>query len=135
MRPSDGGGQTEFSPPRQVEAGDIAPPPGYRIEAIATKLTFPTAVVLDDADRVYVVEAGYSYHDFWSVPRLLRIEADGRTTVVATGKNGPWMGATFHGGRFHISEGGAPGRIPRITPQGQIELRTLRGAGATETRG
>lgn len=122
MRPSNGGGQTNFEPPRQVNAGDIALPRGYRIEAVATRLTFPSGVVVDDADRVYVLEAGYSYHDFWVVPRLLRIEADGRTTVVATGKNGPWTGATFHGGAFYVSEGGTPGRILRITPRGQIDV-------------
>lgn len=79
-------------------------------------------MVVDDADRVYVVEAGYSYHDFWAVPRLLRVDADGGTTMIATGKNGPWTGATFHGGAFYISEGGVPGRIIRITPPGHIDV-------------
>lgn len=122
MRPSNGGGQTDFEPPRQVNAADVALPPGYRIEAVATNLTFPSAVVLDDADRVYVIEAGYSYHDFWSVPRLLRIEADGRTSVIARGKNGPWTGATYHGGAFYVSEGGTPGRMLRISRDGRINV-------------
>ncbi len=122
LRPSNGGGQTEFAPPRQVDANDIALPPSYRIEAIATKLTFLTAVVVDEADRVHVVAAGYSYRDFWAMPLLLRIESDGRTTVVATSKNGSWTGATFHGGAFYVSEGGTPRRILRITPQGQINV-------------
>jgi hypothetical protein len=58
MRPSDGGGRAEFTPPRHVNADDIALPDGYRIEAVAEGLTFPSGVAFDDQGRVYVVEAG-----------------------------------------------------------------------------
>lgn len=59
--PSQGGGQTEFVPPRPVDPSHVALPSGYRIEVVATGLTFPTGVAFDDAGRVHVVEAGYSY--------------------------------------------------------------------------
>lgn len=39
MLPSDGGGQTDFKPPRSVAASDVLVPPGYRIEVVATDLT------------------------------------------------------------------------------------------------
>jgi glucose/arabinose dehydrogenase len=62
----------------------------------------------------------------WGEPKLIRIEADGKQTVVATGtKNGPWTGITFHNGFFYVAEGGAAegGKILRISPSG--EMRTL----------
>jgi hypothetical protein len=39
--PSNGGGKALFHPTRQINPSDIALTPGYRIEAIATGLTFP----------------------------------------------------------------------------------------------
>lgn len=111
-RSSAGGGETTPPQARAVDPLDIALPKGYRIEAVATGLTFPTGVTFDDAGRIYVVEAGYSYGEVFTTPRLLRVEAGGRTTVIATGKNAPWTGVTFANGAFYIAEGGAkePGR-------------------------
>ena len=96
-------------------------PPGYRIEAVATGLTFPTGVTFDGAGRPHVVESGYSYGEVWTTPRLLRVEPSGQTRVVATGgRNGPWNGVTWRGGAFYVAEGGVleGGRILKITPDG-----------------
>ncbi|MEW6612818.1 MAG: PQQ-dependent sugar dehydrogenase [Pseudomonadota bacterium] len=120
VRKSAGGGQTDFTPPRVIRAADVAVPPGYRVEPVATGLTFPSAVVFDDANRLYVVEAGYSYGEAWATPRLLRLEPDGRQSVVAVGKNPPWTGVSFHQGAFYIAEGGHLGRILRVTLDGRI---------------
>lgn len=63
---------------------------------------------------------------FWTTPRLLRIEPDGRKTILAEGgRNGPWTGVTFHRGTFFVAEGGQleGGRILQISADGQI--RTL----------
>ena len=123
MRSSSGGGQTSFTPPRNVNAADIALPEGYRIEAVATGLTFPTGITFDDTGGIYVVEAGYSYGEAWTTPRLVRIESEGRTVPLASGgKNGPWTGVTFHDGAFYVAEGGEleGGSILRITKDGQI---------------
>jgi glucose/arabinose dehydrogenase len=119
-RPSDGGGQTSFSPPRLIDAGDIALPAGYAIELVAQGFTFPTAVVVDDEDQVYVVEAGYSYGEVFTTPRLLRVTAGGTTSEIARGDGPPWTGASFHDGAFYISAGGDPGRVLRITREGQL---------------
>jgi glucose/arabinose dehydrogenase len=121
LLPSNGGGKTSFRPPRQVNASDIALPPGYRIEAVADGLTFPSGITFDDQGRVYVVETGYSYGEVWAVPRLLRLESDGRIMEIATGeKNGPWTGVTFYKGFFYVAEGGElqGGRILRIADDG-----------------
>jgi len=122
-RSPDGGSQATFKPPRHVNAADIAVPSGYRIEPVATGLTFPTGVAFDDKGGVYVTESGYSYGEVWDIPRLIRIERDGGTAVIAEGdNNGPWTGALFHRDAFYVAEGGAlrGGRILRITTQGTV---------------
>jgi glucose/arabinose dehydrogenase len=96
---------------------------GYCIEPVATGLTYPTAVITDEYDRVYILEAGYSFGEDFRQPRLLRLEPDGQLSVVAVGRNnGPWTGMSYHRGVFYVSEGGEieGGRILRITPGGQI---------------
>lgn len=122
-RASSGGGETTPPPARSIRTSDIELPDGYVIEVVATGLTFPTGVTFDDAGQVYVTEAGYSYGEVFTTPRLLRIDAGGRTTVVATGKNPPWTGVAWADGAFIVSEGGVTegGRILRMTPGGQTQ--------------
>ncbi|HEX2165343.1 MAG TPA: PQQ-dependent sugar dehydrogenase [Thermoanaerobaculia bacterium] len=123
MRPSDGGGQTRFAPPREVDPAGVALPEGYRIEAVATGLTFPTGVAFDGEGGVYVVEAGYSYGEVWTVPRLVAVEADGGVREVARGERPPWNGVVFHDGALYVAAGGerGGGAILRVTPDGAIE--------------
>ena len=123
MRPSSGGGQTRFEGQRVVRAEDVALPDGYRAEVVATGLTFPTGVAFDAQGRPVVTESGYSYGEVFLTPRLLRIEPNGQTTVIAEGgRNGPWNGVAFHDGAFFVAEGGQleGGRILRIAPDGRI---------------
>lgn len=127
MQDSSGGGQADYEPPREVDTSAIALLEGYRIEAVATGLTFPTAVTFDDQNRPHVIEAGYSYGEVFTMPRLVRVEPDGSLTEIArgtTGKenNGPWTGVLFHNGAFYLAEGGVTegGKILRITPDGTI---------------
>lgn len=140
MHGSDGGGETSFRLPRMVNPADIALPQGYRIEPIASGLTFPTGITFDDAGRPYVVESGYAHGEVWTVPRLLRIEADGKTTVIAEGRrNGPWTGVTFNQGSFYVAEGGEMegGRILKISSDGAIVplIETLPSRGDHHTNG
>jgi glucose/arabinose dehydrogenase len=124
MRPSSGGGQNvHFTGPRRFEPRDVALPQGYRIEVVASGLTFPTGVAFDDAGTPYVVESGYSYGERWTTPRLVRVER-GRLEAVATGgRNGPWNGVAYSGGNFWIAEGGEleGGRILRVSRDGQTQ--------------
>jgi glucose/arabinose dehydrogenase len=117
-----GGAETVFVGPRQVNPADVALPPGYRIEAVSTGFTFPTAVVFDDRNRPHVVESGYAYGERYAPGRLLRVEPDGSHTVIAQGANQPWTGGTFYRGAFYVAQGGYPGKIVRITPDGQQSI-------------
>jgi hypothetical protein len=107
---------------------------------MGTSLTFPTGVAFDDTGRVYVIEAGYSYGEAWATPRQLRLEPDGRWTVIATGgRNGPWNGVTFHQESFYVAEGGEMegGRILRIRLDGTSTplIEGLRSLGDHHTNG
>src|SRR5690349_19015096 len=94
-----------------------------KFEAVSSGLTFPSAVVFDGQNNLYVVEAGYSYGEVWTEPRLLKIDASGQTSVVAKGtRNGPWTSAAWYKDAFYISEGGEAegGRILKVTKEGAI---------------
>jgi len=123
MRTSKGGGQIDEIPTRKINTQDVALPPGYKIERVASGFSFPTAAAFDDAGNLHVVESGYSYGEVWTEPRLIRIEKDGRRTIVATGKrNGPWTGVYWHNGAFYVAEGGEieGGQILKISKDGTI---------------
>lgn len=123
MRPSAGGGtMSELLAERKVNPADILLPAGFAAEVVATGLTFPTGVAFDERGIPHVVEAGYSYGEVWTTPRLLRIEGDTPTVVARGGKNGPWTGVARYDGLFFVAEGGEleGGRILRITDQGQV---------------
>ena len=120
----DGGGATTFQPPRHLNPSDAAVPPGYCLDIAVKGLTFPTGIVTDDKDRLYVVESGYSYGEVIGQPRLLRVDPDGSLAVIAAGtSNGPWTGAVFYKGAFYLSEGGAKdgGAILKISMDGKTE--------------
>src|SRR3954469_5647383 len=119
---SRGGGKTKVvSNARPVDPRDVLLPPGYHIEVVATGLTFPTGITFDEHDRPYVVESGYCYGEVWTTPRLLRVEADGHTTPIATGPGAPWNGVTYHDGHFYVAAGGEKdgGQILRISADGK----------------
>jgi hypothetical protein len=112
LLPSHGGGQTSDGGSRVPDPAGIALPEGYRAEVAATGLSFPTGVAFDDRGGIYVLEAGYSYGEVWTTPRLLKVEAGGKTSVFTEGENGPWNGVVFHQGAFYIADGGREERRP-----------------------
>ncbi|HEU5075185.1 MAG TPA: PQQ-dependent sugar dehydrogenase [Polyangiaceae bacterium] len=118
---------------------DVLVPADFEIEPVVRGLTFPSGVTFDDRGVVYVVESGYSYGETFATARLLRVEPDASTHVVATGTNGPWTGVSFHAGNFYVSEGGQSegGRILRITPSGErrVLVEGLPGQGDHHTNG
>lgn len=124
LKKSKGGGQIGKIPSQIINAKDIALPPGYTAEAVASGLTFPSSMTFDEQGRMYVIEAGYSYGEVWLEPKLLRMEKDGKfTTLAKGGKNGPWTSIIFHEGYLYLSEGGAAegGKIFRVTLDGEMK--------------
>ena len=120
---SEGGGETRFEPPRQVDPSDVALMEGYRIDVVATGLTFPSGITFDDQGRLYVTEAGYSYGDVRLTPRLLRLEPGGSTTVIAEGSNPPWNGVEYRDGTFYIAGGHLqPGQVLGVSMDGRIRV-------------
>lgn len=121
--PESGGASVKAPGSRSIDPNAVALSPGYSIKAIASGMTFPTGVAFDDAGRVYVVESGYAYGEVFLPPKLLRVEANGSISTIATGQqNGPWTGLTFHDGAFFVAEGGeiSGGKILRIGLDGSI---------------
>src|SRR5688572_5097095 len=99
MRGSSGGGEIQSVGKRRVDARDVAVPRGYKVEVVASGLTFPTGVCFDAAGQLFVVESGYCYGEVWTTPRVLRVEAGGATSSLAEGgRNGPWNGIDWADG-------------------------------------
>src|SRR5688572_14361230 len=120
--PSRGGGQVKGRSAPLTNPSDVLVPAGYRVEVVATGLTFPTGVAFDEQDRPHVVEAGYCYGETWTTPRLVRVESDGRLTQVAAGSAAPWNGVAYHDGNFYVTAGGhraESGQILRISADGK----------------
>ena len=125
LSPSKGGGQTAAAPSgRRINPDHVALPAGYRAEVVATGLNMPSGVTFDENNRPVIVEAGYCYGEVFATPRLVRIESDGRQTVIASGeeKFAPWNGAVFRDGAYYVAEGGVlgGGRISRVDKDGKI---------------
>lgn len=125
MRPSHGAGETAPKARPAPDPAAVVVPPGYRVELLAAGLNFPVGVTFDDQGGVFVVESGYSYGEVFAQPRLLRLESNGATSVVAAGgKGGPWTGVTFSRGQFFVSDGNVleGGKLLRITAEGGIDV-------------
>ena len=123
VRPSNGGAQIERGAAQRpgYDPRDIAVPVGYSVTLVASGLDLPTGVCFDEGNRPCVLEAGYSYGEVWSTPRLLRLGGGTPEVLAEGGRNGPWNGVEFADGSFYIAEGGVleGGRILRIDPDGK----------------
>ncbi|MFY9308303.1 MAG: glucose dehydrogenase [Bacteroidia bacterium] len=110
---------------RPLNAADVILPEGYSLEVIASGLNFPAGLAFDDKGTAYIIEAGYSYGEIYTIPKLLRIDQNGKTTEIAHGgKNGPWTGVDYYQGNFYVSEGGTVegGKILKISPEGKMSV-------------
>src|SRR5829696_568203 len=79
LRSSGGGGKispttAERAKQQRGNPYDVDVPPGYRVELVAERLTFPTGIAFGDRDEIYIVESGYSYGEMFTKPRLLALE-------------------------------------------------------------
>jgi glucose/arabinose dehydrogenase len=124
--------QSAMSPPASLVTGIINSgnppsadtmklPPGYKIEPVLWNLTIPSTVTFDDNGTMYVAESGYSYGEFKPVPRILKLDGQGRLSVlVDRGLNGPLTDIEFnkHDGLLYASHRGV---ISAIDGRGHIK--------------
>ncbi len=102
-------------------------PPGYRIEKVVDKLTYPTSITWDDQGRMYVAEAGGAFFEEPPPARILRIE-NGRATEVANldekGITASVTGLVWHNGAFYFTHRAQDftGAVSRMTMDGRVEL-------------
>lgn len=110
----------------QVDFPLVELPEGYRIEKVVDGLTYPTSVVWDNQDRLYVVEAGGQFLEEPPPARILCVEAGQATEVVnltAKGIADSVVGATWHNGTFYITHRDAQdrtGAVSRVTLEGEV---------------
>lgn len=139
-RSAGGGQRVKADNERKINIPDIALPDGYQIVVAAQGLTFPTGIAFDEDGICYVTEAGYSYGEVFTEPKLLRINNDGSTETIVSGtKNGPWNGIWYYNGNFYVAEGGQleGGKILKVDRKGIITtlIKDLPSIGDHHTNG
>jgi glucose/arabinose dehydrogenase len=103
-------------------------PPGYRIEKVVDKLTYPTSVTWDDQGRMYVAEAGGAFLEEDPPARILRIE-NGRAIEVANLNRvmgydslAAVAGLVWHNGALYFTHRAKDrtGAVSRMTMDGRV---------------
>ncbi len=124
------GGRPLPPPPTNPSAAfpTIFLPPGYAIEKVADRLTYPTSLTWDDAGRMYVMEAGGQFLEEPPPIRILRVEAGATTEVLNLTALGAGaiqdsaVGLTWHQGAFFFTHRAADrtGAVSRVTLAGAL---------------
>ncbi|AFZ69728.1 PQQ-dependent sugar dehydrogenase [Deinococcus peraridilitoris] len=94
-------------------------------ELVAEGLSFPTSLTFGDDGTAYIAESGLPWGGVPRGGRILRLEQDGRRTLLLGDLRPPVNGLTFHEGNLYIAEGGSPGepgRLSRLSPDGDWEV-------------
>ncbi|ETK37151.1 PQQ-dependent sugar dehydrogenase [Microbispora sp. ATCC PTA-5024] len=106
-----------------------------RVSVVADGLSFPSALAFDDDGGAYVAETGLPFGGAAPGGRVLRVEPDGGTTVLAEGLGSPVTGLVFHDGSLWVSQGSDPGRVSRLELDGRLThvLDDLPGGGNYHT--
>src|SRR5712691_11313789 len=93
-----------------------------RLELVADGFSFPTSLTFDEQGIAYVAESGLPFGGAPPGGRIWRIAPAGNHRLLAQGLRPPVNGLTFHQGGLYVSEGGHPGRISRLDPNGQLTV-------------
>lgn len=91
------------------------------VAAVSPRLSFPTSLAFDGDGVLHVAESGLPFDRARAGGRILRLGARG-IEVLADGLGQPVNGLTWHDGAFFVSEGGCPGRILRVSPEGEVTV-------------
>ena len=103
------------------DPGAAEVPFGYRVEIVASGLTYPSSVEFDPEGNMYIAEAGYAYGDQSAPARVLRIRPDGISETVAEQLNGPVTDLLWHEGLLYISH---RGKVSIITNNTIVDVVT-----------
>ncbi|WP_241535909.1 hypothetical protein [Indiicoccus explosivorum] len=67
-----------------VDAAQLEVPEGYRAEAVAAGLSFPTGMAFDESGTLYINEGGSTWPTRPAmIPRILKLTASGELSVFA----------------------------------------------------
>ncbi|PON16530.1 sugar dehydrogenase [Candidatus Entotheonella serta] len=91
------------------------------MELIADGLHFPTGLAFDDEGSVYVSESGLPLAGQPAGGRIWRLHPDGTRDCLKRGLRPPVNDITWYQDALYIAEGGKPGRISRLYPNGRWE--------------
>lgn len=89
-----------------TDPGALDLPEGYRAEVVAKGFTFPTTLLIDENENIYVAEAGYAYGPKTTLARVLRVMKNGHVEEVARDFEGPINGLALKGNMLYISHRG-----------------------------
>ena len=73
---------------------------------VAKGFTFPTTLLIDENENIYVAEAGYAYGPKTTLARVLRVMKNGHVEEVARDFEGPINGLALKGNMLYISHRG-----------------------------
>src|SRR5687768_10154391 len=97
---------------RPIHPDDISLPDGYRIELAVDNLAAPSMAAFDDQGRMLIAETGYGGS---GEPKVTRIEADGKRTVLASGnafgEEVPVTSVAFNEGKVYVVHAGTVSTI------------------------
>ncbi len=110
-----------IGPQRPVNPDAIVVPNGYRVEALVTGLTFPSAISFGPGGELYLAESGGVAGRVVAVPRVLRIDPDRSVNEIGRLDN-PIVGLVYRAGELLIGEDGPSPRVLRVTAEGEVKV-------------
>jgi glucose/arabinose dehydrogenase len=110
-----------IGPQRPVNPDAIVAPQGYRVEALITGLSFPSAISFGPGGELYLAESGGVAGQLVSPPRVLRIDPDRSVNEIGRLDN-PIVGLVYRNGELFIAEDSSLPRILRVTAEAEIQI-------------
>lgn len=112
-----------------------SPPSHHALDLIAGDFSFATSLTFDAVGTAYIAESGLPFAGAPSGGRVWRLERGGGRSLLAEDLRAPVNGLTWHAGDLYVSEGGHPGRISRLSPDGRYTaiVDSLPGPGNYQT--
>lgn len=107
---------------RHVDPDAVLAPTGFRIEVAATGLNNPSSVGFDARGNIYVTEMSSATGSAQSSGRLVHINSEGMSEVVADDFVGALTGITYYEGAFYILESSHTSRVYMIYEDGTRDI-------------